>query len=283
MSFIEKIKRKYPGFNERDAVILLKIVEKGGCKVLSVKLNQGCTRNPLDLETADLFSKLCDFCLDWESALPFEILILEGAGKAFSAGGDFDFLKQRTKVAERENIATMMNYYHSFLKIRSIPVVSIANVHGAAVGAGLCLALACDLILVRKNAKLAFPFLKLGINPGMAAYPLLRRRVGETRSRDLLFSGRFFSGEDLLSWGGAWQAYSEDEEAQTILEEWLLSYSGSSAFAASQLRQEILIHESREVDLTLPSEAQGQSNCYAGKDFQKRLEETLLRISNKTK
>ena len=283
MGFIDKIGNKYPEFKNRDSVLLLDITEIGNTKVLNVQLNQASKRNPMDLQTADLFSKLCDFCLDWESKLPFEVFILQGAGKAFSAGGDFDFLQQRTKVAERENIATMMNYYNSFLKIRSIPVVTIANVHAAAVGAGLCLALACDLILVQKSAKLAFPFLKLGINPGMAAYPLLRRRVGETRSRDLLFSGRFFSGEDLYNWGGAWQAYSEDEEASAILEEWLGNYSGSSAFAVSQLRQEILIYEAREIDRSLPTEAQGQSNCYAGQDFQGRLIETLQRISKKTK
>ena len=283
MSFVDKISRKYPDFNSPDSVILLEIVDRGDCKVLSVELNQPSIRNPLDLQTADLFSKLCDFCLDWESELPFEALIIQGRGKAFSAGGDFDFLKQRTKVAERENIATMMNYYHSFLKIRSIPVVTIANVHAAAVGAGLCLALACDLMLVHRDAKLGFPFLKLGINPGMAAYPLLRRRVGETRSRDLLFSGRFFSGTDLCNWGGAWQGYGDKVEADNLINEWLLSYSGSSAFAVSQLRQEILLHETRDVDRSLSSEAQGQSNCYAGKDFQERLENTLQRISKKSK
>ena len=117
----------------------------------------------------------------------------------------------------------------------------------------------------------------------MAAYPLLRRRVSETRSRDLLFSGRFFRGEDLCNWGGAWQAYSEDEEAQTILDDWLLSYSGSSTFAVSQLRQEILLHESREVDRSLASEARGSLIVMLEKEFRERLEETLLRISSRTK
>tara|TARA_Y100000589_G_scaffold149277_1_gene142528 strand:- start:991 stop:1842 length:852 start_codon:yes stop_codon:yes gene_type:complete len=282
VTFVDKINRKYPGFNGPDSVVLIEIVERANCKILSVELNQPDTRNPLDLQTADLFSKLCDFCLDWESELPFEALIIQGRGKAFSAGGDFDFLKQRTQVAERENIATMMNYYHSFLKIRSIPVVTVANVHAAAIGAGLCLALACDLMLANSDAKLGFPFLKLGINPGMAAYPLLRRRVGETRSRDLLFSGRFFSGKDLHDWGGAWKVYKNEAEAQNILDEWLFSYSGSSTFAVSQLRQEILLHETRDIDHSLSSEAQGQANCYAGKDFHERLENTLQRISKKS-
>ena len=60
MSFVDKISRKYPDFNSPDSVILLEIVDRGDCKVLSVELNQPSIRNPMDLQTADLFSKLCD-------------------------------------------------------------------------------------------------------------------------------------------------------------------------------------------------------------------------------
>ena len=177
----------------------------------------------------------------------------------------------------------MSAYYDSFLQVRSLPVVTIANVHASAIGAGLCLAMACDFVMVHREAKLGFPFLKLGINPGMAAYPLLRRRVGETRARDLLFSGRYFSGQDFFDWGGAWLTYSEDKEVYEHLKKWLAKYRDGSYYAFSKLRQEIMMHEDREISSSLPLEAQGQAGCYAGSDFQERLAKTLQQISNKIK
>lgn len=282
MGFIAEFESLYPDFGQDTSFVQIELNSMGDCNIIKLNLNQPENRNPMDLKTADLFSKFFDFCLVRKTELPFQALLIEGSGPAFSAGGDFEFLKQRPQLAPDVNIAAMTEYYNSFLKIRLLPVVTIANVHASAIGAGLCLALACDLMLVQKQAKLGFPFLKLGINPGMAAYPLLRRRVGETRARDLLFSGRYFSGEQFFQWGGAWHTYSQKHEAQSTLSEWLRGYSSSSSHALARLRDEILVHEALEIDVSLSTEAQGQAECYAGSDFQQRLENTLQQISKKS-
>lgn len=283
MDFISELESLLPGCADQNAFLRIELTSISDCGVLKITFNQPEIRNPLDLKTADQFSKLCNFCNAWENDLPFGVILLEGSGSAFSAGGDFDFLASRCKVPQRENVATMSAYYDSFLQISSLPVVTIANVHASAIGAGLCLAMACDFVMVHKQAKLGFPFLKLGINPGMAAYPLLRQRVGETRARDLLFSGRYFSGQDFFNWGGAWLAYAEDDEVHNHLGRWIAKYRDSSYYAFSKLRQEIMKHDDREIRSSLPLEAQGQAGCYSGGDFHERLAKTLKQISNKNK
>jgi enoyl-CoA hydratase/carnithine racemase len=80
-------------------------------------------------------------------------------------------------------------------------VPTIAAVNGAAIGAGLCLALACDLRYAAGSAKLGAPFVKLGMNPGMAATYLLPNVVGEAHARDLLLTGRVVDAEEALRLG----------------------------------------------------------------------------------
>ncbi|MDE2490252.1 MAG: enoyl-CoA hydratase/isomerase family protein, partial [Elusimicrobia bacterium] len=131
------------------------------------------------------------------------VVLLEGAGRAFCAGGDLGFIAENRRRPEAALAARMRRFYGAFLSVRDLPQVTIAKVHGAAVGAGLCLALACDLRVVADDARLAFNFVRLGLNPGMAAWPLARAALGEARARELLFTGRFFAGRELAAWGAA--------------------------------------------------------------------------------
>src|ERR671922_102147 len=76
----------------------------------------------------------------------------------------------------------------------AVPV--IAAINGAAVGAGLCLAMACDIRIAAEDAKLSAPFTKLGMHPGMAATYLLTRLVGTARAAELLFTARTIDGRE---------------------------------------------------------------------------------------
>ena len=74
--------------------------------------------------------------------------------------------------------------------IDAAPFVTIAAVHGACLGGGLELALACDIIVADKMARFAFPELRLGFIPGFGGVPRLKRDLGNAIVRDLLFTGR---------------------------------------------------------------------------------------------
>lgn len=102
---------------------------------------------------------------------------MKGNGRAFSAGGDLKFLNDRMKIDANTNREEMLRFYRRFLSIRSLQVPTLAAINGVAVGAGLCLAMACDLRpAVAETAKLSVNFVRIGLHPGLASthfFPLL--------------------------------------------------------------------------------------------------------------
>lgn len=128
-------------------------------------------------------------------------VVVTGEGTAFCSGGNTSWIASEPD-AEVDYLRTrMIGFYRAWLSIRRLEVPTIAAVNGAAIGAGLCLALACDLRYAASSAKLGAPFVKLGMNPGMAATYLLPNVVGEAHARDLLITGRVVGAEESLRLG----------------------------------------------------------------------------------
>lgn len=141
-----------------------------------------------------------------KGAADLRVVLLSGEGKAFSAGGDLAFLQARTQASSGDNEATMRAFYRRFLCLKELPCPTIALVHGRATGAGLAMALACDLVLVAKDALLSLNFVRLGLSPGMGATFTLPRLVGPQKAAALLFTGAELSGEEAVAWGLALRA-----------------------------------------------------------------------------
>lgn len=195
---------------------------------------------------------------------PSRVVVLEGAGAAFCAGGDLAFIEDNRSRPQASLIRRMETFYDSFLLVRALPQVVLARVHGTAVGAGLCLALACDLRTVLGSAKLGFNFVRLGLNPGMAAWPLARAAFGEARARHLLFTGRLFTGHELNNWGAA------DSLAETAEELAAKTNALACELAAhSPLALRLLKAETRLEDLRphLRFEAKGQAEAFKSPDI----------------
>ena len=128
-------------------------------------------------------------------------VVVTGAGSAFCSGGNTSWIAGEPD-AEVDYLRTrMIAFYRAWLSIRRLEVPTIAAVNGPAIGAGLCLALACDLRYAASSAKLGAPFVKLGMHPGMAATYLLPNVVGDAHARDLLLTGRIVDAEESLRLG----------------------------------------------------------------------------------
>lgn len=128
-------------------------------------------------------------------------VVVTGEGSAFSSGGQLDWLASEPDASVDRLRARMMPFYRAWLSIRRLEVPTIAAINGPAIGAGLCLALACDLRVAARGAKMGVPFLKLGLHPGMAGTFLLPDAVGPAVARDLFLTGRLVEGDEALRLG----------------------------------------------------------------------------------
>ena len=95
--------------------------------------------------------------------------------------------------------------------IDSVPLTTIAAVHGVTFGGGFELALTCDLIIADKMARFCFPELRLGLIPGFGGIPRLKRDLGNAVVRDLLLTGRSFNATKAQQVGLVSQVVGEGE------------------------------------------------------------------------
>jgi enoyl-CoA hydratase/carnithine racemase len=123
-------------------------------------------------------------------------VVVRGAGKAFSAGGDLDFLRRRHADTGSRNAELMRAFYERFLSIRTLPVPVVSAIHGAAIGAGLCFAVAADYTLAASTAQMGVTFVRLGLHPGMGTTHFLPRLVGPHLAARLALTGEVMSGEE---------------------------------------------------------------------------------------
>lgn len=97
--------------------------------------------------------------------------------------------------------ARLLPFYENWLRPRRLSFPVIAAVNGPAVGAGLCLALACDVRVASPEARFSAPFIRMGSHAGMGATYLLPEAVGQARAREMLFTGREVRSDEALGWG----------------------------------------------------------------------------------
>jgi enoyl-CoA hydratase/carnithine racemase len=138
-------------------------------------------------------------------------VVVTGEGSAFCSGGDLSWLGESSDLTVDTIRDRMLPFYRSWLGIRDLEVPTIAAINGHAVGAGLCLALACDLRYAAAGATLSAPFTALGMHAGMAATWLLPEAVGMPIARELLFTGRRVDADEALRIGLINGVFSADE------------------------------------------------------------------------
>ncbi len=148
------------------------------------------------------------------------VLVITGAGKAFSAGGNLkEMLGRNTTHKDGPYSGTeeevSQRYREGIQRIpkamESLKVPSIAAFNGAAIGAGFDLGLMCDMTLASESAKMGETFLSLGLIPGVGGAYWLTRRVGAQRAAELAYTGRVFDAREALSMGIVLEVVKDEE------------------------------------------------------------------------
>jgi enoyl-CoA hydratase/carnithine racemase len=200
-----------------------------------------------------------------QSRSDIRAVVLTGAGGAFSAGGDLGMLERQRQASFEDARQFMLSFYGRYLSILDVGVPTIAAVEGPAIGAGLCVALACDLVVVGEDSKLSLNFVQLGLHPGMGATYLLPRKVGAQRAAELLFTGRRFDGKEAAGMGLALEAVPRDQvlSRATALATQL---AGNAPLAVKALTRALGVDRAA-LTKALEFEAQAQAESYGSADL----------------
>src|SRR4051795_7086751 len=173
--------------------------------VLTITLNRPDVLNALNREVhAGIFDALGRAKTDDS----IRAVVITGAGRGFCVGQDLqEFAGGAGDVAQN----LRENYHRNVLAIRALQKPVIAAVNGAAAGAGMSLALACDVRIASRSASFVPAFIKIGLIPDSGGTWLVRRLLGAARSFEWLTTGRRLSAEEAREWGLVSEVVSADE------------------------------------------------------------------------
>ncbi|MBB6445653.1 enoyl-CoA hydratase [Bacillus benzoevorans] len=164
---------------------------------------------PANALSSKLLQELSAVFDDIEANNEIRVVLIHGEGRFFSAGAD---IKEFTETEPGEGFTKLAKYGQNlFERIESFPKPVIAAIHGAALGGGLELAMACHFRLVTEGAKLGLPELSLGLIPGFGGTQRLPRYVGTARAAEMLFTSKPITGLEAVQLGLANHAYKDEE------------------------------------------------------------------------
>ena len=166
-------------------------------KIATIVLNRPDKRNAISYELIDdLLSALKQAA----ASSSVHVVILTGAGTAFSAGMDMENLRQLIGRSDEQNLKDSETMAGLFRALYDFPKPTIAAVNGPAIAGGTALATLCDFTLAAPEAKFGYTEVKIGFVPGIVSTYLISN-VGEKRARDLLLTGRIFGAEEAHALG----------------------------------------------------------------------------------
>jgi enoyl-CoA hydratase len=204
------------------------------------------------------------------------VLIVTGAGdRAFVAGAD---IAAMSKMSPSEGLDFSRLGHRVMESFEDLPIPVIAAVNGFALGGGLELALACDLIIAGEKARFGQPEINLGLIPGFGGTQRLPHRIGHNKARELIMTGEMFDAKQGLEWALVNQVVAPAELLDTTrkLAEKL---AGKSAVALRQAKSALRAAFTMENDAGLRFEQQAFGVTFGSED---RVEGTNAFVAKRT-
>lgn len=166
-------------------------------------------RPPANALSSGVLKELSAVLDEMEKKDEVRAILIHGEGRFFSAGAD---IKEFTGIQSGDDFTKLSKYGQDlFERMEAFPKPIIAAIHGAALGGGLELAMACHFRLVSENAKLGLPELQLGLIPGFAGTQRLPRYVGVARAAEMMLTSDPITGMEAVQYGLANHAYPEED------------------------------------------------------------------------
>jgi 2-(1,2-epoxy-1,2-dihydrophenyl)acetyl-CoA isomerase len=231
-------------------------------RVLILTLNRAEKLNALSNE---LHAELLEAVTRASGDKSVGCVVLTGAGAAFCSGGDLGgggALQggelQRPTPEERAD--ALLHHGETARLLHCMPKPTIAMINGVAAGAGLALALACDLRIMSRAAVLTTSYVKVGLSGDLGVSYFLTHLVGSARARELLLMNRKLDAETALQWGLA-NRIEGPEELRAAALGVARQLADGPAVAIRYMKQNLLRAETQTLPEVLESEAFGMARC----------------------
>lgn len=242
---------------------LIYTVEDG---IAVVTMNYMKNLNAIDEQMADELMYVVDKA---EHNPDVRVLVIKGAEKAFSAGGDIGYFYKLIQAGGEVNMDGLISKVGSVADgLKKMSKIVITSVSGAAAGAGVSLAIGGDFMICADNAKFILAFVNLGLVPDTGATYLLTRLIGPNRTMELAATGRPVGAEEAKALGLAYKVTTVEELdsvtmafAKKIAAGPLLSYKNIK----KQIYDAMYVDYKKWLDET---EVPTQRECSASMDFQ---------------
>jgi 2-(1,2-epoxy-1,2-dihydrophenyl)acetyl-CoA isomerase len=227
--------------------------------IAQITLNLPEVRNALSLEIRlglrEMFNKLAE-------DETVKVIVLTGAGQAFCAGGDIRTMEGENAVSGR----LRLKRGHGLIKaMTGLEKPIIAAVNGIAAGAGVSIAMACDLVLASEEARFILSFSKIGLVPDLGLFYSLPLRIGVARAKELMFLGDIIEAREAERLGMVNRVVAADrlmEEAKNLAHRLAKGPGQSYAMIKSALNR-----WPTDLDSLLELEATMQGVAFSSRDF----------------
>jgi len=179
--------------------------------VARLSMNRPDSRNALSLE---LIASLRTVVRSLVAMDHVNVCVLTGAGASFCAGMDLKAVLEDPQAPGK----LLGELAELTIEIRALPMVTLAHVHGAAIGGGCGLMCVCDLAITHADAKIGYPEVDLGVCPAVVA-PWLVQRIGAGAARRMLLTGGLMTGADAYRRGLATGLVEDRDDLDGAVEE----------------------------------------------------------------
>lgn len=231
--------------------------------IASLLLDSPKNLNALNEPMLDALVEAIDLCEKDENV---KVIVISGAGKGFSAGGDIGAMMKGISTGELVFDSSMKKLETAALRIRNIKKPVIASLHGPVAGAGFNLALLCDFRIAAHNSKFIQAFVNIGLVPDMGGIFSLTRMLGVAKATELVMTGKPVGADEALNLGLVNQVVPLEN-----LEDATLKFADSlckkPSIALGHMKTMINNTTFEGLENSLVQEAQYQMACSETEDF----------------
>jgi 2-(1,2-epoxy-1,2-dihydrophenyl)acetyl-CoA isomerase len=192
------------------------------------------------------------------------VVVITGAGRAFCAGGDVEFMSGLQKNRDVDAFRRLLDAGRDVIvQIATMGKPVVAAINGIAAGAGCNLALACDYRIAASAAKLSESFVRIGLHPDWGGTWLLPRLVGRSRAFEILATGRMVEASEALAIGMIDRVAGD---LAVEVEAFARALAAAPPVALSGIKRALLASESNDLRTQIDLESEHQLACFRSND-----------------